>query len=301
MKCDILTFNNYAGILTDASMLYDIIKEITPNVDITFLDTIDFNHKSDIAIWIQNYYPNMLDNFKINIFFINEEWFDYPVDDLKKFDYVVCKSIHTFNLLKLHCNCVCLPFVSRDYYRSDIQKTHKFLNFMGRSIQKNTELVLKQELPITLIDPSNRYSPEINIYHINTYQSTNQIVSLLNSHSTHICISLYESWGHYLFEGLSTGAEIICSDIPVFKEQLDNSLIHMLPTTKTTNLQYLFDNNNISNLYPMRQSFYVNPNEFKNKLLTFEPIGKNKQRREMYLDIMSRNKTNLFNFFHQLF
>jgi hypothetical protein len=172
---------------------------------------------------------------------------------------------------------------------------------MGRSIQKNTELVLEQELPITLIDPYYRYSPKNNISHVNTYQSTNQIITLLNSHSTHICISLYESWGHYLFEGLSTGSEIICSDIPVFKEQLDTSLVHMLPTSKNINLQYLFDNDNVSNLYPLRQSFYVDPMEFKNKLKTFDPIGKNKQRREMYLDIMSRNQTNLLNFFNQLF
>jgi glycosyltransferase involved in cell wall biosynthesis len=300
MMCNILTFNNYVGILTDAILLEKIISKVTPNVKIVFLDNIDESYKSDFAVWIQNYHLHMLDNFKINIFFINEEWFDRSFDDLKKFDFVVCKSKHAYNLLHKYCNCIYLPFVSPDYFNPSIIQENKMLHFMGRSIQKNTELVLKQTHPLTLIDPYNRYRPNSNIFHINTYQSNDQLMYLLNTHSIHVCISLYESWGHYLFEGLSTGAEIICSDIPVFKEQLDPSLVHFLPAKQNTDLTYLFDNDNRNNLYPLRTSYYVDPIEFRKKLDEFVPIGHSEKRRQLYKDIMETNSSKLFKFFESL-
>lgn len=291
-----MTFNNYVGIVTDAILLNNLID----NSQIIFLENIDQTYKSDVGIWIQNYYNHMLENFKINIFFINEEWFDYPIDNLKKFDYVVCKSKYAYNMIKNYCNAIYIPFISKNFYDKNIIRSNSYLHFMGRSIQKNTELVLSQNLPITLIDPYNRYSPKLNFRHINTYQTDQQLNYLLNSHKVHICCSLYESWGHYLFEGLSTGAEIICSDIPVFKEQLDPDLVHFIPTVKIVNNNYMYCIDNINDLYPLRESFFVNEQLFKDKIDNFNPIGKCEARIKLFDSIMESNRQNLVYFFKNL-
>jgi len=296
MRYNLLTFNNYAGLVTDVVILKDLLKDAC----IIFLDNFDPAYKSDVGVWIQNYYGHLLENFKINVFYINEEWFDYPFEDLKKFDYVICKSKYAYDIVKNYCNVIHLPFISKDLYDSNIERSNTFIHFMGRSIQKNTEMVLKQDIPITLIDPYNRYKPTTNFNHINTYQTNEQLVSLLNSHNIHICCSLYESWGHYLFEGLSTGAEIICSDIPVFRENLDPDLVHFIPTEELVDNSYQYCIENKNNLYPLRKSFFVDECIFKNTIENFVPIGRNKERRDLYKQIVDKNRKNTLNFFKNI-
>ena len=240
----------------------------------------------------------MLNNFKKNIFFINEEWAGlYELNNLHLFDAVICKSKYAKKLLEPYCNAVHLPFISHDFYDPSIQRSNRFLHFMGKSIQKNTELVLKQDIPLTLIDPDNRYTDlHDGINHINSYQPTKEISNILNSHNMHVCISLYESWGHYLFEGLSTGAEIICSDIPAFKEQLDPSLVNFIPTALNINTNYMYDSDNKNDTFPIRKSFYVDESIFKSTLQNFEPIGKNEERRRMFTNIIDKNSKNIVKF-----
>lgn len=296
MRYNLLTFNNYVGLVTDVFILKDLLVD----ADIIFLDKFDPHYKSDVGIWIQNYYGHLLQNFKINIFYINEEWYDYPFEELKRFDYVICKSKYAYDIIKNYCNAIHLPFISKDLYDPNINKSKTFLHFMGRSIQKNTELVLKQNVPITLIDPYNRYKPSSNFNHVNTYQSNEQVVNLLNSHSVHICCSLYESWGHYIFEGLSTGAEIVCSDIPVFKEHLDPDLVHFIPTKETTDLTYCYCTDNKNNLYPLRKSFFVDEHIFNSTLENFVVIGKNEERRKLFKHIIDKNKKDTLYFLRNL-
>jgi len=301
MRWKLLVFDNKVGIVTDANLIKKLVHEnITENVSITFIDNLQINDVSDVGIWIQNFNINYLENFKTNIFFINEEWAgEHELKNLYRFDCVVCKSKYAQNLLKPYCNAVCLPFVSPNYYNNNIVKSNKTLHFMGRSIQKNTELILQQFTPITLIDSDNRYVPNPNFNHINKYQTEDELIYLLNSHNIHLCISLYESWGHYFYEGLSTGAEMICSDIPSFTENIDTSLVHVLKTKISKNYSYVFDADNHDNRFTLRQSFYTDPTEFKNKLTTFESIGKEDERRMMYKDLMSTNEKRLKEFFIQ--
>lgn len=284
MKFKVLTYDNKAGIVTDAILLNNLIKtHIDKNVQIIFLNDTKCNFDADIGIWIQNFDINVLNNFKKNIFFINEEWVgNYELNNLHLFDYVICKSQYAKNLLKDYGNVIYIPFISKNIYDITTQKSNKFLHFMGRSIQKNTELILKQNISITLIDSYCRYKPNLNFNHINTYQSNEQISSLLNSHNIHICCSLYESWGHYLFEGLSTGAEIICSDIPVFKENLDPDLVHFVSTIEKTDDSYLYCLENKNNFYKFRKSFFVDEFYLKNKIENFETIGKSEERRKLF-------------------
>jgi hypothetical protein len=303
-KINILTYNNGVGIVTDAFLLKKIIENnITENVTVEFINEDIKN--ADVGVWIQNFDINHLSNFKKNIFFINEEWSGtQELNNLNLFDHVICKSKYAYNLIinytKFNKNIIYIPFVSRNFHDKNISKNRKCLHFMGRSIQKNTEVVLNQNVNITLIDPYNRYRPNTNFDHINTYQTDEQINYLLNSHNIHICCSLYESWGHYLFEGLSTGAEIICSDIPIFKEQLDPDLVHFIPTQEKIDTSYLYCSDNVDNKFMIRKSFFVNENYFKNYIENFKPIGKYEERIKLFNNIIDNNSKKIVNFFKNI-
>ena len=301
MRFNILTYNNGVGIVTDAILLKDLIyKNISTNVEVKFVGEQELE-TADVGVWIQNYNTNLLNNFKKNIFFINEEWSGiYELSNLHLFDYVICKSKYVKELLSSHHDVIHLPFISTDYYDSSILRNHSILHFAGRSIQKNTELALSTSNNLTLIDPYNRYKVNNNINHINTYQSSNQISQLLNSHNIHICCSLYESWGHYLYEGLSTGSEIICSDIPVFREQLDPDLVHFIPTTESIDLNYQYDLDNVNKTFPMRKSFHVDREIYINIIKDFKPKGSNKTRRFLFKQIIDKNSKSLIDFFKNI-
>ena len=158
MNFNVLTYNNGVGIVTDAELLTSLIKShITIDVEMTFIDKFIKNNY-DVGIWIQNFDINLLNCFKTNVFFINEEWAGInELSNLHLFDYVICKSEYAKNLLTPYCTTMFFPFISKDYYDPSIIKNNSTLHFAGRSIQKNTELVLSTTNKLTLIDPYNRY------------------------------------------------------------------------------------------------------------------------------------------------
>jgi glycosyltransferase involved in cell wall biosynthesis len=57
------------------------------------------------------------------------------------------------------------------------------------------------------------------------------IVTHLNRHQIHICPSRAESWGHYITEGLSTGAAVITTDASPMNEHVRPDWGWLLPST----------------------------------------------------------------------
>lgn len=310
MNFKFLTYNNRAGIVADAMLLNDVVyNKVTKNVDMLFTDDFTSNPNiqdrcnDSVAVWIQNPCYGLMEKFKKNIWFINEEWSSAnDLENINQFDYVVCKSKFAQDLLgKYRSDVVCLPLLSYDYYDPNIARTEKYLHFNGKAIQKNTELVMQQTQPITVVDLTKRFTDvPNNINYISYYMIRRQVKKLLNSHTVHLCPSMYESWGHYLFEGLSTGAEIICSDIPAFTEHLDPDLVHILPVQEKIDLSYWYDRDNQYNTFPLRKSFYIDPQVFSNYLENFEPKGRSEDRRQLYLDIMEKNTQRLADFFRNV-
>lgn len=293
MTCNILTFNNGAGLVTDACLIRDLLLSY-PEVNIDPLVCyLNFSSpiKAEIGIWLQNYHYHQLELHDINIFVINEDWYDYKLSDLKMFNYVICKSKYIYDQLYSHCNAVHLPFFSMDMNDDTVIRQDKFLHFAGRSQQKNTELIINCGLPVTII--SENHSGIL---------SASDLKIMLNKCNIHICCSLYESWGHYLFEGLSTGAEIICSDIPVFRENLDPELVHFIPTSKTpySDISYEYVTNNVNGLYSLRECFYIDEKILIDKIYNFIGSSASNRRKAMFCNIMNKNKKRWVNFFKTL-
>lgn len=305
MEVTIFTYNNGSGIVADILLLQNLfINNVTKTAKVIFTDACGWEAQSgDLGVWVQNPRYDQLFRFKKNIWFINEEWVtDYDLSHINDFDYVVCKSKFGKNLLTPYRQDVLyIPFLSYDCYDPTIIRTDRFLHLNGKAIQKNTELVMQQTVPLTVLDVTSRFEKiPNNINYITAFLNRNQVKSLLNTHAVHLCPSMYESWGHYLFEGLSTGAEIICSDIAAFSEHLDPNLVHMLPAVEGKNLDYWFDSDNNNNKLPLRKSYYIDPQLFADYIHNFKPKGNNRDRRQLYLDIMSRSEKLLTEFFLNL-
>lgn len=47
-------------------------------------------------------------------------------------------------IIKNQCNAIYISFLAKNFYNPNISRSNLFLHFVGRSIQKNTELVLDQ-------------------------------------------------------------------------------------------------------------------------------------------------------------
>lgn len=308
MNISILTYNNKVGIVTDAILLKQILDEINYTTSIIFIDEIESLSKTDVGIWIQDVDYRFMDSFKQNILYINEEWYCRNESDLDLFDYVICKNSYAYELLKHRSNVVYIPFVSKNVYNPTIQKDNKLLHFVGRSIQKNTEVILNLTHNITFIDPDNKWASKRKIpssfEHITSYLSNEDLEYQLNNKSIHICCSLYESWGHYAFEGLSTGAHLICSDIPVFRDQLDPTLVTFIPTYEypTQNYDYWYGNDDEKSIYPFRRAYYINEVELVNAInhQLIYPDNKQSHRIALFNNIVDTNTKLIKTFFKNI-
>jgi hypothetical protein len=285
MKINLYYWNNGVGVVNHSRL----IKSLLCEYDVISYDISSKNkyRKSDLGIFIQNICSDEINNNKKNIYVVCEEWLtEFEMTYINRFDYVFVHSNHAKKLLnQYHKNIINTGFFSLD--RCFFPKhTKEMLHLKGKSIQKNTELVNGLN-HIKILDSN-----------IN-YLSDNDITYNLNNHDIHICCSLYEAWGHYLWEAMSCGKLVICSEIPVFKEYLDPELVKFVPTKETyvNNVNYNFLN---TNKYKLRKGYIVDKIKFNelidNKNDLFEFQKKNcDDIRQHFLDVNKINKQKFLN------
>jgi len=281
MKINIYYWNNGVGLVNDSILIKYILKGYDV-VTYDIISTLPHIRNCDIGIHIQNFKLECLHKNNINIFIINEEWLtNYEILHINKLDYIFTKSSYAKSLLDLyHKNVINTGFFSLDRHFFP-KNTNEILHFKGKSIQKNTELVNGLN-HVKILDSNTNYL------------SDNDVTYNLNNHDIHICCSLYEAWGHYLWEAMSCGKLVICSEIPVFKEYLDPELVKFIPIKDVCshNINYEFLN---TNDYKLRKGYIVDGIEVKELLNNKEELlefqKKNKELiREYFLYINEKNK-----------
>ena len=282
MKINLYYWNNGVGVVNDTLLLSSLLSTLFCDITRYDLSTTNDYRNSDIGIYIQNVDNNTLQYNKKNIFLANEEWItSYELNLFNNFECIITKSAYAKSLLDVyHKNVINTGFFSLDRYFFP-KNTNEILHFKGKSIQKNTELV-KDLNCVNILDSS-----------IN-YLSDNDVTYNLNNHDIHICCSLYEAWGHYLWEAMSCGKLVICSEIPVFKEYLNPELVKFIPTKNTYDYNTEYEFLNTKN-YKLRKGYIVDDTKVKellskkDELLEFQK--KNKQLiREHFLYINEKNK-----------
>lgn len=284
MRINVYYWNNGVGVVNHSRLMKSLLHEY----DVVEYDISIKNEyrKGDLGIFIQNILPDQFENNKKNVYIVCEEWLtEFELKFINEFDSVFVHSNYAKKLLvSYHRNVFNIGFFSLDRYFFP-KNTKKILHFKGKSIQKNYELVYNFKDVINIIDSEQNYLNE------------NEVIQNLNSHDIHICCSLYESWGHYLWEALSCGKLVICSEIPVFKEYLDCNLVKFVSTDKIVKFDSINRFLNKTD-YPFRTGYFVNNIEFKkyidNREELFQFQQKNKENiRNYFLDVTNKNK-NIF-------
>jgi len=286
MKINIYYSDNGVGVVSDSILIKNVLYEydvVTYNVSKN-----NVYRSSDIGIFIQNVWMDYLNHNQKNIYIVNEEWLNPDeIFYMKEFDHLIVKSEYAKQLLiNEHKSVIKTGFFSLD--RNFFPKnTNKILHFKGKSKQKNTELV-KNNKDVLILDS------DIN------YLSENDLVYELNNHDIHICCSLYEGWGHYLWEAMSCGKLVICSEVPVFKEYLDPELVKFIPTNgiykKVMGDEFL----DTKIYYKYRRGYFVDEYIFKetlkdkNVLLEFQKKNSEKIR-SYFLQVNKTNKETFLN------
>lgn len=286
MKINIYYFDNGVGMVSDSILIKNVLYEydvVTYNVSKN-----NVYRSSDIGIFIQNVWMDCLDHNQKNIYIVNEEWLNPDeIFYMKEFDHLIVKSEYAKQLLiNEHKSVIKTGFFSLD--RNFFPKnTNKILHFKGKSKQKNTELV-KNNKDVLILDS------DIN------YLSENDLVYELNNHDIHICCSLYEGWGHYLWEAMSCGKLVICSEVPVFTEYLDPELVKFIPTNGIYKKVMGYEFLDTKIYYKYRRGYFVDEYIFKetlkdkNVLLEFQKKNSEKIR-SYFLQINKTNKETFLN------
>jgi len=236
----IYTSNTGVGLVSDVDLLQDLLFEYYD------IDVVYFNHKFntttkldkyDLGIFIQCYSEEYSVLNKKNIFIPNEEWLDVNVlSQIHKVDAVICKSTFARELLvPYNNNVVSTGFISLDKNNKQVERKNNFLHLGGKSWQKGTESVLssfnKNKLPLTFIHSNKNFDDlhkEKNIHYISNFLDSGELDIIINENVIHICPSIYEGWGHYMYEALSVGALTYVTKLPMFVEFLDPDLVVFL-------------------------------------------------------------------------
>ena len=287
MKINVYYWNNGVGVVNDVLLLSSLLSTLFRDIIRYDLSTTNDYRKSDIGIYIQNVDNNTLQYNKKNIFIANEEWItSYELNLFNNFECIITKSSYAKSLLDLyHKNVINTGFFSLDRHFFP-KNTNEILHFKGKSIQKNTELVNGLN-HVKILDSNTNYL------------SDNDVTYNLNNHDIHICCSLYEAWGHYLWEAMSCGKLVICSEIPVFKEYLDPELVKFISIKFINEYAVNYEFLNTKN-YKFRKGYFVDTVKFdellNNKDELFEFQKKNCENiRQHFLDVNKTNKQKFLN------
>lgn len=286
MKINLYYWNNGVGVVNHSRLMKSLLHEY----DVVEYDISIKNEyrKGDLGIFIQNILPEHFENNKKNVYIICEEWLtQFEIDNINRFDYVFTHSDYARELLyPFHKKVINTGFFSLDRYFFP-KHTEKILHLKGKSIQKNHELVWDFKKEVNILDSNYKYLSE------------NELIYELNNHDIHICCSLYEAWGHYLWEAMSCGKLVICSEIPVFKEYLNPELVKFVSIKYTyehvINCEFLS-----TKKYKFRKGYFVDKLKFKslfdNKEELFEFQKKNKDDiRNFFLTVNKNNKNKFLN------
>lgn len=194
--------------------------------------------RCDVGIFLELFNPRLVRYARHTVGIFNLEWFDTRWrSHLPRLTQLWAKSSDaqaTYGRLQLRSHQT--GFLSRDLYAPDVERTPTCLHLKGHSGLKNTQAVLdawaaNPDLPpLTIIaqQPIPHPPPGVTVL---GHLPFADVVTHLNRHQIHVCPSRAEGWGHYITEGLSTGAAVITTNAAPMNEHVHSDWGWLLPST----------------------------------------------------------------------
>lgn len=283
LKINIITHCNGAGLVTDYDLLSSALTQRGHHVQ-----GYEWHDKkipsADINIFFE-YIPHEPSLSLINWFVPNPEWFLNRFEDLSPFDFILCRTHEVESIFKKHNQkTFFLGFTSPDCYHPEIPKDYsKILHLGGFSSQKGTQTILN-------IWKENPLLPELHlITHLNwqfpaplhnlklfTQRLNQSDLRYIQNHcGIHLCPSETEGFGHYIMEGMSTGAVILTTNAPPMNEFINEPLC-LVPFSKVAQQR-------------LATCYFVDPNYLESQIVSVNQLSKEdlerigKENREKFL------------------
>ncbi len=185
--------------------------------------------KADINIFFQNVGPKYFHHATLNWFVPNPECCRVEDEILNQFDLILCRTKEVERIfLKKKMKTYFLGFTSVDCYLKNVKKNFsKFFHLGGRSKAKSTGIVFDLWKAngslgfLTIVRDKPAPIGAASLHHlkwIGKHIPKHELTILQNSAGIHLCPSEAEGYGHYLMEGMSTGAVIITTNAPPMNE-----------------------------------------------------------------------------------
>jgi len=238
MRIALISRDNGAGLSTDMGLLSDFFTSTGHKVN-----TVDWRANRmdpcDIAFFLELFNPRLTRYARHTVGIFNLEWFDNRWwRYLRVFKQLWAKSREAeevYRSLGLH-NVHYTGFLSRQIHDPAVPRELRVLHVAGHSKLKNTETVLElwrshggalapRQLPPLTVVASWDVGPVPDGVTVLGRIPQDELYRLMNSHQIHLCPSRAEGWGHYITEGLSTGALVVTTDRSPMNEHSPHSSI----------------------------------------------------------------------------
>tara|TARA_Y100000389_G_scaffold201059_1_gene242856 strand:- start:4338 stop:5297 length:960 start_codon:yes stop_codon:yes gene_type:complete len=236
-----ILFHDSRGLHNDAERITTSVRNVAfekhfyPEINLLKEELSEYKlQKVKVQIFLEHLCEKYLKYGEINVFVPNLEWCngnDYSLllqrTDIK----IIAKTKNAFDILKeiFKERVTYIPWCSMDMCDVRIQRVDEWLHVKGVSRLKQSQVLLETwidhpEWPtLHIVCNGNsdrngflnipipaRISNNI-ILHQKTL-SMETLKELMNTCSYHICPSLVEGFGHYIHEGMSTGATVVTTN-----------------------------------------------------------------------------------------
>ena len=247
-----------------------------------------------------NYYTNknIFEN-KPSVLICNEEWLAKGhLEYVKDYNYVIVKSSYAKKIVeKYNKNVIVLPFWSKDRYIEGIKEKQNCLHVVGKSIQKGTEFLL--DIPnLTLYDASGRYKDlDKRCNYKNKYFPDAKISIAYNKNNLHLCPSIYESHGHYMYESLTCGKKPIVTKLPMWKEYIPDDIVTYIDVTRyDSHPSFDFLSKAYIKPYVFREAYVYDKQDLYNKIEENINCSFDLSIRKYILNVFEKRKANFLKF-----
>jgi glycosyltransferase involved in cell wall biosynthesis len=234
----ISNINNGVGLQRDYELLRGLLEGYGHQVNGVQFDGQAIAPDADVNIFLEVVVERFFGSAKWQWVVPNPEWWFKGWDaQLKKFEWVLCKTRHCEALFSAKgANTRFLGWKSQDFYNPDVPRLRKVLHLAGKSQTKNSDVVLNcwrhvtppVDLTVVSVHYGLRTAPRVQHFGRITDE---QLSYLMNSHQIHLMPSAYEGWGHALHEAMGVGAVVITTGAPPMNEIGSEFL---LPSTGTS-------------------------------------------------------------------
>ncbi len=239
MKVNLISRDNGAGLTQDMGLLEGILRPAGHLVT-----RVDWRSPSmprcDVAVFLELFNPNLARYARGMVGIFNLEWFVPQWRPyLPRFKQLWAKSREAENVyqrLGLR-NHRYTGFLTRDLYDPTVGRELRVLHLAGHSKLKGTEAVIRAwqdhpHLPPLTVVSNNHYAVPPGVILLGR-QTDEQVTRLMNSHQIHLCPSKTEGWGHYITEGLSTGAVVLTTDASPMNEHVHPDWGRLIPPARS--------------------------------------------------------------------